>query len=694
MTRLAQRSVATQLKVFGIALLLLVPGVGVAAIITLVSQSNDVQALTLALGPAFDANNEALIDMTEANAAWSQTVGGATPTVAYRLKEADVREQLDELQRAVASPTLAPDDHRRFDQLLGNQRAAVSAWFAAAARAEQLRTAAPPTRSAAQAEAIDRFRAYRDSNRALSGQIRVERDEARDGSRQSVVQVAWVVAATSLVAMVIVLIGWRLLQRSVSGPLSRLRVVLERQRDGDRNAQADPRTGAGEIRALASDFNGLSKANQALQDQQGLVLLAQQLVIDVARAVHTAVDVDRAMDLVCAMLGEGLSVDRVLLYIHDETGQAREPMQWRRYDLPPLAPLPPSLAQEVRTVTDELRRAVSFYASADFLAPEAQNSERAQGFYRATGARSLLMVPVGVGEQALGVIALMMVDAPRPWRGYEIHAAQECAGYLAQSIVSLRLREMQEVQVQQLKDLDRQKTDFMATVSHELRTPLTSISGYLELLEDGDYGELTATQRSALGIVDRNTSRLRGLIEDLLVLNKIEATGLRSEIEDVHVDRLVADVIEMLRPVAEESQVQLTTSPIEAGLVVRVDRSQLERSLINLGSNAVKFTPAGGRAHMTAAADGDRVVIEVADTGIGIPVKDQARLFDRFFRASNATDAAIPGTGLGLAIVRAIVEGHGGELQVESVEGAGTTMRVVLPCADAAAWNGAGVAGV
>jgi signal transduction histidine kinase len=400
------------------------------------------------------------------------------------------------------------------------------------------------------------------------------------------------------------------------------------------------------------------------------------------------------MHLVCAMLGEGLSVDRVLLYIHDETGQVRDPMQWRRYDLPPLAPLPPSLAQEVRTVTDELRRAVSFYASADFLAPEAQETERAQGFYRATGARSLLMVPVGVGEQALGVIAMMMVDAPRPWRRYEIHAAQECAGYLAQSIVSLRLREMQDVQVQQLKDLDRQKTDFMATVSHELRTPLTSISGYLELLEDGDYGELTAAQRSALGIVDRNTTRLRGLIEDLLVLNKIEATGLRSEIEDVHVADLVAGVVEMLRPVAEEGQVELTMSPIEAGLVVRVDRSQLERSLINLGSNAVKFTPAGGQVSLAATAEGDQVVIKVADTGIGIPVKDQARLFDRFFRASNATDAAIPGTGLGLAIVRAIVEGHGGELQVESAEGVGTTMRVVLPCADAAAWNGVGVSGV
>ena len=694
MTRLAERSVATQLKVFGIALLLLVPGVGVAAIVTLVSQSNDIQALTLALGPAFDANNAALIDMTEANAAWSQTVGGSHPTLAYRLKEAAVTGQLDIAQRSVASPTLTADDHQRFDQLIQRQRAAVTAWFAAAARAEQLRTAAPATRSAAEAQAIDAFTVFRDANRAMSGQVRVERDEARTGSRESVVQVVGVVAATSVVAMAIVLYGWNLLQRSVSGPLSRLRLVLERQRDGDRAAQSDPKTGAAEIRALASDFNGLTKSNQALQDQQGLVLQSQQLVIDVARAVHTTADIDRAMNLVCAMLGEGLSVDRVLLYVHDESGQVREPTQWQRYDLPPLAPLPPSLAQEVRTVTDELRRAVSFYAAADFLAPEAQATERSQGFYRATGARSLMMVPVGAGDQALGVIALMMVDAPRPWRRYEIHAAQECAAYLAQSIVSLRLREMQEVQVQQLRDLDRQKTDFMATVSHELRTPLTSISGYLELLEDGDYGQLSPTQRSALGIIERNTTRLKGLIEDLLVLNKIEATGLRSEIENVHVADLVAGVLEMLRPVAEEGQVQLTMSPIETGLVVRVDRSQLERSLINLGSNAVKFTPAGGHASLAAAASGDRVVIEVADTGIGIPTKEQAQLFDRFFRASNATDAAIPGTGLGLAIVRAIVEGHGGELQVESAEGEGTTMRVVLPTAGAPAWNGARGAGV
>jgi signal transduction histidine kinase len=289
------------------------------------------------------------------------------------------------------------------------------------------------------------------------------------------------------------------------------------------------------------------------------------------------------------------------------------------------------------------------------------------------------MVPVGIGEQGLGVLSIMTVDTPRRWRRYEIQAVQQCAGYVAQSIVDLRLREMRETQVDQLTALDRQKTDFMATISHELRTPLTSINGYLELLQDGDYGDLSSAQREALDIVGRNAHRLRGLIEDLLVLNKIEATGLQSSTEDVDVDALLAGVADLLRPVADAAGVSLVVDPVDPDLSIRVDRGQLERSLINLGSNAVKFTPAGGRATIAATQVEDQVVITVTDTGIGIPQKDLPALFDRFFRASNATAAAIPGTGLGLAIVRAIVEGHGGELQVDSVEDQGTVMTVVLP---------------
>ncbi|HEV7194762.1 MAG TPA: hypothetical protein VGN19_02380, partial [Pedococcus sp.] len=385
MTPLADRSVSTQLKVLGIALLLLVPGVGLAAVSTLVSQGHAIQALTLALGPAFDANNAALIDMTAANASWSQIMGGSTPLSGYSTRRTQVESELTVLQTAVASPTLTADDHRRFGTLISQQRAAVDAWFTAALQAQNLKDGPPGGKSAAAAQAISTFRVFSDTNHDLGEQIRVERDEARKGSRVSLELVGAVVAASSLLAMGIVVSGWRLLERSVSGPLERLRLVLERQRDGDRLAQAQTTTGAVEVRQLASDFNGLTKANQVLQDQQGLVLLSQQLVIDVARAVQTAEGIDEAMQVACAMLGEGLGGDRVLLYIHDEDGQAKQRAQWRRYDLPTLPPLPPSLAQEVRVVTDELRRDVSVFAAADFLASEVQAEDRAQRFYRATG---------------------------------------------------------------------------------------------------------------------------------------------------------------------------------------------------------------------------------------------------------------------------------------------------------------------
>jgi signal transduction histidine kinase len=678
-TTLANRSVSGQLKVLGLTLLLLFPVVAAASLWNIVAQSRDIHALTLAYGPAFDANNAVLIDMTEANAGWSQLMGGSAPMTRYRLKRDVVLGDLANIERAFDSSSLPAGKRTRYAVLLASQRAAVDAWFRSAEAAEDRSAGTPSERSVVEATAMDKFRLYRDSNRGLSEAIRLERDASREGARESVQRIVAIAAGTMLLAMAIVLGGWRLLERSVSGPLERLRAVVERQRDGDRDALADTDGGAAEVRGLAADFNGLTRSNQVLQEQQSAVLLAHQLALDVARVVHGAPEIDTALHTVCAMLGEGLSVDRIMLYTHDESGAIDQWTQWHRHDLPDLAPLPPSLAGEVKAVGDELRRQGTVFVVSDFLDAEVQHQERAQRFYRATGATSLLMVPVGIGEQGLGVLSLMTVDAPRRWRRYEIQAVQQCAGYVAQSIVGLRLRQMQEAQVEQLTALDRQKTDFMATVSHELRTPLTSINGYLELLEDGDYGPLSGAQRGALDIIGRNAHRLRGLIEDLLVLNKIEATGLHSSTEEVVVRTLVEDVADLLRPVADTARVHLVVEPVEPRLTIRVDRGQLERSLINLGSNAVKFTPPGGRATIGAAEVEGRVVITVSDTGIGIPQQDMPRLFSRFFRASNATAAAIPGTGLGLAIVRAIVEGHGGELHVDSVEDEGTVFRVVLP---------------
>ena len=268
------------------------------------------------------------------------------------------------------------------------------------------------TRSILEADAIDQFRLFRDSNRGLSEVIRLERDAAREGARDSVQRIVAIAAGTMVLAMAVVLGGWRLLRRSVSGPLERLRSIVERQRDGDRDALADTDTGAAEVRGLAADFNGLTRSNQVLQEQQSAVLLAHQLALDVARVVHGAPDLDSALEAVGAMLGEGLAVDRILLYTHDESGAIAQRTQWHRYDLPDLPVLPPSLAGEVKAVGDELRRQATVFVLSDFLDPEVQAQDRAQRFYRATGAKSLLMVPVGIGEQGLGVLSIMTVDTP------------------------------------------------------------------------------------------------------------------------------------------------------------------------------------------------------------------------------------------------------------------------------------------
>ncbi|HYY76258.1 MAG TPA: PAS domain S-box protein [Gaiellaceae bacterium] len=233
-------------------------------------------------------------------------------------------------------------------------------------------------------------------------------------------------------------------------------------------------------------------------------------------------------------------------------------------------------------------------------------------------------------------------------------------------------------QNERLRELDRLKDEFIALVSHELRTPLTSIRGYTELLLDGEAGELTDDQRQFLGVVERNSHRLLHLVGDLLFLAQIEAGKLALEVGDLDLGALASESVEAARPAAEEKDVALTlatdTVPLLAG-----DRARIGQLLDNLVSNAVKFTHSGGRVDVRVRSLESRAVLEVRDSGIGIPAAEQQFLFQRFFRTSTATEQAIQGTGLGLAISKAIVEAHGGEIEVESEEDVGTTFRVKLP---------------
>jgi signal transduction histidine kinase len=232
--------------------------------------------------------------------------------------------------------------------------------------------------------------------------------------------------------------------------------------------------------------------------------------------------------------------------------------------------------------------------------------------------------------------------------------------------------------VTQQRELDRLKDEFVATVSHELRTPLTSMMGFLEMIREGEAGELTDDQKRFLAIVYRSSERLQRLVGDLLFVARLDANGLQLQFGPVDLDAIVRDAVESSGALARsrELDLQLELAPVP---IITGDKERLSQLVANLVSNALKFTPAGGRVTVRVFADSGRAVVEVEDNGIGIPAAEQDRLFQRFFRSSTATEQAIPGTGLGLVISRAIAEAHGGTIDVRSEDGAGACFRVELP---------------
>jgi signal transduction histidine kinase len=233
------------------------------------------------------------------------------------------------------------------------------------------------------------------------------------------------------------------------------------------------------------------------------------------------------------------------------------------------------------------------------------------------------------------------------------------------------------------KELIRLRDEFVAVVSHELRTPLTSIIGYLELLVDEDGGELSSEQRSYLEIVQRSTSRLVELVGDLLLVAEAERGPLALELVDIEVAALAIHAVEAARPAADARGVIVR---LEQGspAILAGDPTRLAQMLDNLISNAIKFTPDGGRVTIRAAQRGSDTVFEISDTGAGIAAGDREHLFEPFFRSHEANARAVPGTGLGLTISKAIVDAHHGTIEIESTED-GTTFRVRLPAGERAA---------
>ena len=229
-------------------------------------------------------------------------------------------------------------------------------------------------------------------------------------------------------------------------------------------------------------------------------------------------------------------------------------------------------------------------------------------------------------------------------------------------------------------DANRAKSQFLTTMSHELRTPLNAIGGYAQLMEMEVQGPITEPQRQSLKRIMSGQQHLLRLVNAVLDLARIEAGRVEYQLEAVDVDALVASVVPMVEPQLADGQLTLTRS-IDRGLCVRADREKAQQVLINLLTNAVKFTPEGGRVSVQGQVDDSsrRVLIEVSDTGIGIPPEQLARVFEPFVQVPSRSRQDAEGTGLGLAISRDLARGMGGELSARSSPGQGSTFTLMLP---------------
>ena len=233
--------------------------------------------------------------------------------------------------------------------------------------------------------------------------------------------------------------------------------------------------------------------------------------------------------------------------------------------------------------------------------------------------------------------------------------------------------------VTELMTAARLKDEFVATVSHELRTPLTSIVGYVDVLLE-DVSEIPPDARPFLMTIQRNARRLHRLVDDLL------SDALKLGTAELHLGRIsLAGVVRTSAVEAEKAAVQSgLTFELDAGrspLEVSGDAERLSQVIDNIFNNAIKFTPRGGHVACRIVHEGDEAVVRISDTGRGIPPEDLADVFVKFFRSPGVQSDAIPGTGIGLAISKAIVEAHGGTIDLDSRVGVGTTFEIRLPLA-------------
>jgi signal transduction histidine kinase/CheY-like chemotaxis protein len=307
----------------------------------------------------------------------------------------------------------------------------------------------------------------------------------------------------------------------------------------------------------------------------------------------------------------------------------------------------------------------------EMIAAAAHGNEEQLRLVRSLELVSYMCVPLVAHGRTLGALTLATAESRRQFTSDDLHFAEEAAHRAALAVDNAQAYQAMQV-------ADRLKDEFLATLSHELRTPLNAILGYARLLRSGSVpGDKIA---HAIEVVERNAVSLTQLVEDVLDVSRIISGKIRLSVQPVDVPTVVRNAVDSLRPAADAKQLRLQTTIDPLAGPISGDPDRLQQIVWNLISNAVKFTPKGGRIQVRLQRLDSQVDIEVSDTGVGIAPDFLPHLFERFRQADSRSTRLYSGLGLGLAIVRHLVELHGGTVEAASGgEEQGATFRVTLP---------------
>ncbi len=510
--------------------------------------------------------------------------------------------------------------------------------------------------------------------------------------------------ATIAAVLVALVLGFRralIARLGIQGFLDRLTDTLSRLGAGEAQVRA-PLTGLLEERVLAGAINSMAEQKESLiielereyEQERGLregLELERTIREGLSTTLYRDLDVKSAVQRTVNGLGPALHADRALVRIIENgtpdtiisewlSPTVNTPMDRKIGDIP-VGHLRTSVFLQPGPIRDSIRNGSVVFVN-DVSSDERLSRDTRETLLK-TGLGAFISASVIGTEGPEAVLLATMEGRARNWTDRDIQVSQAMANGLAATLTAIRLYEQERTNLTALKKLDESKDVFLATVSHELRTPLTSIVGYLELLQDEiGEGKIPRTYSRMLDAIDRNSKRLLDLIDNILTASRIESGKLELSKTRTHVTPVLARVAETIMPQVKSKHIDLKINIDEGIPNLEIDTRLIERAILNVLSNATKFTPDGGTVSITVFKQAGSVALSVTDSGMGIEPDELKNLFTKFHRTAAARDKAIQGTGLGLVIVKAIIEQHGGSVSVTSKVGEGTTFTILLPWTD------------